>query len=58
MDPMKQRSHFWPLADDFEVEIFDCLSWDLPGYRKQGRDFGRYKAKIKKRIKTEQNSKI
>jgi len=28
MIPPKQ---FWPLYDDQEVEIYDNLSWDLPG---------------------------
>jgi hypothetical protein len=33
---------FWPLADDFETEIFDSLAWNLPGYRKPGKGSARY----------------
>jgi len=28
---MTPPKRFWPFYDDQEVEIYDSLSWDLPG---------------------------
>jgi len=28
---MTPPKRFWPFYDDQEVEIYDTLSWDLPG---------------------------
>ncbi len=30
---MKSKSNWWPFADDLETEVFDSISWNLPGYR-------------------------
>lgn len=32
---MKEKSNFWPLDYDTEDEIYDNLSWDLPGLRRR-----------------------
>lgn len=29
------KSKYWPLDDDPEVEIYDNLAWDLPGFRRE-----------------------
>lgn len=33
---MKNTHKFWPLDYDPEVEIYENLSWDLPGFVKGG----------------------
>jgi len=30
---MNDNPQFWPLDDDADVEIYDTLAWDLPGFR-------------------------
>jgi hypothetical protein len=34
---MKTTRRFWPLDDDQEVEIYENLSWDLPGFKRIGK---------------------
>jgi len=34
---MKTTRKFWPLDYDQEVEIYENLSWDLPGLKRFGR---------------------
>jgi hypothetical protein len=34
---MNATSKFWPLDYDQEVEIYENLSWDLPGWKRFGR---------------------
>jgi hypothetical protein len=29
------KSKYWPLDYDPEVEIYDNLAWDLPGFRRE-----------------------
>ncbi|HTS32046.1 MAG TPA: hypothetical protein VMH81_39515 [Bryobacteraceae bacterium] len=33
-----KKSNYWPLDYDPEGEIYDSLAWDLPGFRREGRD--------------------
>jgi hypothetical protein len=30
---MKHNNRFWPLGDSFDEEIYESLSWDLPGFK-------------------------
>jgi len=32
---MINKSQFWPLDYDPEGEIYESLSWDLPGFRRK-----------------------
>jgi len=34
---MKTTRRFWPLDYDQEVEIYENLSWDLPGLKRFGK---------------------
>ena len=34
---MKTTRRFWPLDYDPEVEIYENLSWDLPGFKRFGK---------------------
>ena len=34
---MKTTRRFWPLDYDPEVEIYENLSWDLPGLKRFGK---------------------
>jgi hypothetical protein len=51
-DVMKTTRRFWPLDYDQEVEIYENLSWDLPGFKRfskrssaQGKPPGRKRTK-------------
>ena len=41
---MKTTRRFWPLDYDPEVEIYENLSWDLPGFKR----FGKRTAKVRR----------